>query len=201
MPLIGKAIAQDSTGILRRPGKPLRNIERAGENSVCFLGLHNTRSGLLGVLAFGRGEQAGTNPHSLSASSQGRSHPPRRGDAARREHGHLNRVKYGLQQWKRTHLTGDVPSGFHSLRHDEIDSFSLYLHCFSSCVDLRGKQNAVPVQPLHVGSNGAKRKGDKKRVGLYRCVKQVRAPFDGPGMHPDPKTPLVCSTGNGRFPR
>src|SRR6266478_1599754 len=56
VPPISKAIAKGSTGILRGPCQPLRYIERAGENGVCFLGLHNTCSSLLGVLAFRRGE-------------------------------------------------------------------------------------------------------------------------------------------------
>ncbi len=168
VPLIGKAIAQCSTGILRRPGKSLRYIERAGENGVRFSSLHDTCAGLLRVLTFRRGKQCGSDPDSFGTGSKGRSDPSRRCDAARNEHRHLNRVKHGLQQWKGTHLTRDVSSGLRSLHHDEIDSVARCLHGISSCVDLRGKHNAVLMQLLHIGSGGTKRKGDEKRVGLYR---------------------------------
>jgi len=177
----------------------LRDIEGTSEDGVCLLGLHDACAGLLGVLALRRGQQSGSDPDPFGTSHQGRSYPSWRGDATCHDHRHLHRVQHGLQQGKRTHLAGNMSPGFHSLDRDEINSVSYCLHRLGPRIDLCSQHNAVPVQPLHVGSGGTKRNGEQERSGLYRRIKQVGAFFDGPGMHPDPKTHLIGAACNGRL--
>src|SRR5262249_48874548 len=125
-----------------------------GEDGVCFLGLHDECPGVLCVFAFRRGKQGSADPDTFGASSQCRSDSTWRCDATCGEHGYMNRVKHGLQQRKRTHLPGDVPSSFCPLHNDKIDSSLLCLFCCSACIDLGSKHNTVLMYPLHIGSWG-----------------------------------------------